>query len=80
MTISAITSLALDKFRKLAKTERRAEELDSELKDLLIFVPEEDLSEYIRRTERIRKEEDEKLETFLRRREKRAKKHLREVF
>jgi len=65
--ISAITKLAIEAYRRVARAERRLEELKRELEGWLSLVPEVELQVYAVETQRIQREEDEKLAIFLRR-------------
>jgi len=65
--ISPITRLAIEAYRRVARAERRLEELKRELEGWLSLVPEAELQAYAVETQRIQREEDEKLAVFLRR-------------
>jgi len=65
--VSAYTRLAIQTFRKIARLERKLEELEVELRGWLSKVPDDELDYYVEKTEEIRAKEDEKLANFMRR-------------
>ncbi|RLI46675.1 hypothetical protein DRO69_02500 [Candidatus Bathyarchaeota archaeon] len=65
--MSAYTRLAIQTFRKIARLERKLEELEVELRGWLSKVPDDELDYYVEKTEEIRAKEDEKLANFMRR-------------
>ena len=69
--VSAFTRLAIQTYRKIARYERKIEELEVELRGWLSRVPDEELDYYVQKTEEIQAEEEAKLSNFLRRVEKR---------
>jgi len=73
-TVSVITRLAIQSYQKIAKLKTKLEIAEREHEDTIVSVPDEDMEEFMTATEKIQGIEDEKLETFCRRREKRARK------
>jgi len=71
--ISGATRLAIQTYERLARAERRVEELEAELRELIRLIPDEELGQYIRETDKIQKKQDARLEVYLRRMYKRAK-------
>jgi len=63
--LSVWTHRAIQLYLKLARTERRAEEIRAELDSVMVNVPIEDLEEYTKITDKIQTREDEKLEKYL---------------
>lgn len=70
--LSGVTRRAIQIFEKTAKTERKLSELKVELEDITTMIPEADMPVYIEKTQKITDREEERLQTFLKRRQKRA--------
>jgi len=71
--VSGITRLAVQTFEQHAKAERKMRELEEKSNALIVCIPEEEMDYYVEKTQKIANQEDEKLETFMRRLEKRAR-------
>lgn len=77
--IKTVTRLAIQAFEKVVKLETKLEMAEAEQEGLMPNVPDEDMDVYMEKTERIVKIEDEKLQTFNRRLEKRQRKELSRI-
>jgi len=65
--ISPYTRLAIQTYGKIARLQRKIEQLEVELRGWLSKVPDGELDYYSEKTEEIQSKEDEKLANFMRR-------------
>jgi hypothetical protein len=70
--LASATRLAIETFQKIARLQTRLAVLEDELKMWVSQIPEKDLDAYVRITQRIQAEEDEKLEKHKKKLEKRG--------
>jgi len=71
--MNAHTKLAIRAFQQIEKTSLKLQKAEDELEAYVAQIPDEDMSEYVAKTEKIRGEYAEKLATYQRRKEKREK-------
>lgn len=69
--LSPYTSQAIMLFEDFAKSERRTEQKEMEWKATIHAIPERDISEYVRITNEIQKREEDKLNTYIERMQRR---------
>lgn len=62
--LDKFTLLAISKFEQLERLKRRCDELEIELKVVLVNVPDRDMGEYVKRTQDILETQSAKLEAF----------------
>jgi len=65
--ISPYTRLAIHTYLAIARMQVRLEKLRAELNFWVSRIPEEEVSYYLQKTNEIQREQDEKLENFMRR-------------
>jgi hypothetical protein len=70
--LASATRLAIETFQKIARLQTRLAVLEDELNMWVSQIPEKDLDAYVRITQRIQAEEDEKLEKHKKKLEKRG--------
>ena len=70
--LASATRLAVETFQKIARLQTRLAVLEDELNMWVSQIPEKDLDAYVRITQRIQAEEDEKLEKHKKKLEKRG--------
>jgi hypothetical protein len=70
--LASATRLAIETFQKIARLQTRMTVLEDELNMWVSQIPEKDLDAYVRITQRIQAEEDEKLEKHKKKLEKRG--------